>query len=274
MSFVNLLAMSIAIALIRVRPTSPEAGQARGPVINKAVVGRSEFWSIALSLLIGVLGYGAPFIFLTQWVGQHFPTASPMTLTAPLTILSFCVCVGRSVVGWAADYVGAVNTYILVLVLSGVVQFALWLTASSYGSICAFGVMYGLIAPGYLGLLPQIVVTLFGPGSLASNTGLLLLFNAPGNLVSGPLGGALYDLTGGTSFKYTIIILATLQVVGGLLACWGKWRENISVGGDEANGQHSSIQDRFSTVCQDISYLISICGVMYVHNYLWIMNDG
>jgi len=222
MSFINLFGMAVAIALIRVRPTSPEARRGRGPLVNKEVLGRSEYWSIALSLLVGILGYGAPFTFLTQWVGLHFPSASPMELIVPLVIVSICVAIGRSGVGWAADYVGALNTYIVVLVVSGVVQFALWLTAKSYASICVFGALYGLVAPGYLGLLPQIVVTLFGPAALASNTGFLLLFNAPGSLVSGPLGGALFDLTGRTSFKYTIICMGALQLAGGLIALWGE----------------------------------------------------
>lgn len=243
MSFVNLFGMAIAIALIRTRPTSPEAGRGRGPLVNKAVLGHSEFWSIACSLLIGILGYGAPFTFLSQWVGQHFPNSTPMQITAPFTILTFCVAVGRALVGWAADFIGAINTFILVLVLSGVVQFALWLTASSYASICVFGAIYGLVAPGYLGLLPQIVVTLFGPAELASNTGLLLLFNSPGNLVSGPMGGALYDSTGGTSFKWTIIAMASLQVAGGIIALWGECDATIILTFSEVQDQPSSLRE-------------------------------
>jgi predicted MFS family arabinose efflux permease len=229
MSFVNLAGMLVSIALIRTRPTSPEASHGRGSLINVAAFKHSEFWSIAMSLVVGILGYGVPFTFLTQWVALHFPDASTMGMTAPLTILSFSVIVGRGLVGLAADKVGALNTYICVLVLSGVIQLSLWLTAKSYASVCVFGVMYGLVAPGYLGILPQIVVTLFGPAELASNVGLLLLFNSPGNLVAGPMGGAIYDATGRTTFKYMIITMGALQIVGGLIACWARFRTSPSL---------------------------------------------
>jgi predicted MFS family arabinose efflux permease len=229
MSFVNLTLMSLSIAFIRTRPTSPEATRARGPLFNKTVFTHSEFWSIAMSLVIGCLGYGTPMTFLNSWVKQHFPSMSPMALSGPLIIMAFSVTVGRAMIGMAADKLGAINTYIFVLVFSGVVQLGLWLTAKSYVGICMFAVMYGLIAPGYLGILPQIVVTLFGPNALASNVGILLLFNAPGNLVAGPLGGAIYDASGRTTFSYMIVTMGCLQILGGVVACWARFRTSSSL---------------------------------------------
>lgn len=125
-------------------------------------------------------------------------------------------------IGAVADKIGPLNTYALVFVLSGVIQLALWLTAKSFVHICMFGVLFGLVAPGFLGLIPQIVVQLFGPANLASNVGLLILFNGPGNMAGSPLSGALYDASGRTTFKWVIIMNATLQITGGVIACWGE----------------------------------------------------
>lgn len=52
---------------------------------------------------------------------------------------------------------------------------------------------------------------------------ILLLFNGPGNLMGGPIGGALFDASGRTSFKYMIITSGCLQIAGGLITCWGEY---------------------------------------------------
>ncbi|CAK9780167.1 unnamed protein product [Cutaneotrichosporon oleaginosum] len=225
MSFVNLAAMVIAVSLIRTRPGSPEAQRQRGKLINTAIFAHSEFWSVAISLLIGVIGYPAPYFFMNQYMATTFPSITdPMKLTVPLTILAFSVAVGRGLVGFCSDAIGAMNTYIGVFVVSGIIQFALWLNVSSFALACVFACLYGLIAPGYLGLMPQIVVTIFGPNSLASNTGILLLFNGPGNLIAGPLGGALFDVSGRTTWKWMIICMGSIQILGGLICCWARFR--------------------------------------------------
>jgi hypothetical protein len=58
-SFMLLAVQLVAITLIRTRPTSPEArGRGKGPWVDKAVIKKSEFYSIAIALLVGVCGYG------------------------------------------------------------------------------------------------------------------------------------------------------------------------------------------------------------------------
>jgi hypothetical protein len=59
MSGVNTGVTLIATVLIRTRPSSPEAqSTGRGPWIDKAVIRSGKFWSLGISLLIGVIGYG------------------------------------------------------------------------------------------------------------------------------------------------------------------------------------------------------------------------
>lgn len=226
MSFVNLSAMVVSIALIRTRPTAPEARKARGPLFNTAVFHVSEFWSVALSLLVGIIGYSTPYTFLASWVAERFPHLTGVAATGPVSVMAFSVCIGRALVGFCADYLGPLNTYIAVFFGSGVIQLALWLTARNLAGTYAFAVLYGLIAPGFLGLLPQIVVTVLGPHALASNLGVLLMFNAPGNLVGGPMGGGIRDATG--SYDWTIASGGIFQLVGGVLALWGEFGSGAS----------------------------------------------
>lgn len=137
-------------------------------------------------------------------------------------LISFCLAFGRAMIGAVADVIGPLNTYALVFALSGVIQLSLWLTAKSFAHVCIFAVVYGLIATGFLGLIPQIVVQLFGASNLASNVGLLILFNGPGNLAGSPISGAVYDASGRSTFKWVIIINGSLQLCGGLIAFWGE----------------------------------------------------
>ncbi|GFZ49823.1 hypothetical protein JCM24511_07226 [Saitozyma sp. JCM 24511] len=219
-SCVNLGVSLLATSLIRTRPSSPEAqGRGRGPWVDKVVPRSSIFWSITLSMLVATLGYAVPFIYLAQWMAVFFPQTLGVATAVPTTLLAFSVCFGRALVGFAADQLGPFNTYILVFFLSAAVQFCLWLTARSFAAVCVFAIAYGLVAPGYIGLLPQIVVKVFGPTNLASNVGLILLFNGPGNFASPPLAGAIFDSSGRHTFTWIIVAAGSLQVAGGILAC-------------------------------------------------------
>lgn len=176
---------------------------------------------------------------MPQWISVNLPDTPSFRTAIPTTLLAFSVCVGRALSGFVADRLGPMNTYILIYALSGVVQLALWLTAKSFTQICVFAVMYGLvsqrkaaliqIAPGYVGLLPQIIVQVFGPTNLATNVGFLLLANAPGNFISGPAGGALFDASGRTSFKWVIILGACAQFTGALLALYGEFNKRSAL---------------------------------------------
>ncbi|WVQ82591.1 hypothetical protein IAT38_004721 [Cryptococcus sp. DSM 104549] len=230
MSFINLTCMLISIFLIRTRPTSPEGkATGSGPWIDWSVVKTSSFWSLVIGLVVSCTGYAMPYNFTAQWTKLHFPDQPTILLALPVTLLGFTVCIGRAIIGLIADLLGPMNTFILCFILSGVVQLALWLTASTFASILVFAVAFGLVAPGYMGIIPQIIVQLFGPSNLATNVGILLLFNGPGNLISGPIGGALFDASGRTSFKYVIITSGCMQMAGGLIVCWARMKASGKV---------------------------------------------
>ncbi|WVQ94275.1 hypothetical protein IAU59_001354 [Kwoniella sp. CBS 9459] len=232
-SFLNLTAMTLATIFIRTRPTSPEAQRAprtetgtgsKTPWFDREVVRTSEFWSVAAATFVGLLGYGMPYMLLTQYIRSVLPDLDSILIAVPPTLLGYMVAVGRALVGFVADLIGPLNTYILVFLLSGIIQLALWYTARTFAGIMAFAILFGLIAPGWSSLIPQIVVQIFGPSNLATNVGLILLISAPGQLINAPLGGALYDVSGRTTFKYAIAFSGSAQVVGGILACWARMK--------------------------------------------------
>ncbi|ODN73845.1 hypothetical protein L202_07369 [Cryptococcus amylolentus CBS 6039] len=230
MACINLFFMTVSTMLVRTRPTSPEGrATGKGPWVDWRVVKTSSFWSLVIGLVVACTGYAMPYNFTSQWTRLHFPELRPILLALPVTLMGFTVCIGRAIIGLVADYLGPLNTFILCFLLSGAVQLCLWLTASSFASILVFAVAFGLVAPGYMGIIPQIIVQLFGADNLATNVGILLLFNGPGNLISGPIGGALYDSSGRTTFKYMIITSGCLQLAGGLICCWARFKASHKV---------------------------------------------
>jgi len=70
--------------------------------------------------------------------------------------------------------------------------------------------------------MPQIVVTIFGPANLASNVGIILLLCSVPNLLNGPLGGAIYDAGGRSTFTWVILFGGLGQILGGTAAFWGE----------------------------------------------------
>lgn len=136
--------------------------------------------------------------------------------------MSLCSWLGRAAIGSVADTIGPLNTFVLLWLWSAMCQFALWYTAKSYSAIFAFVILWGLVAPGYFTLLPQIIIRIFGPENLASNSGLILFMISIGNIGAGPIGGRIFDSTPDGTWKWVIVFGGLTQFIGGLTAFWGE----------------------------------------------------
>ncbi|WWC63029.1 uncharacterized protein I303_105628 [Kwoniella dejecticola CBS 10117] len=215
-SFINLTLMTIATLLIRTQPNSPAArAKGKGPWIDKRIWRLLPFQSLVLCMILNTFGYITVLFFLTQYIKQLNDVPKSDILGAlPLSLLNFCAGVGRISIGYAADRCGAMNTFIFVCLGSSAAVFALWLPATSYNVIIAFGIIYGLIAPTFFTLLPMVAAQVFGPENLASNIGILLLFTAPGGLGGGLVGGQILNKTG--DWKWLIVYAALLHAVAGM----------------------------------------------------------
>ncbi|WVQ65526.1 uncharacterized protein L199_003703 [Kwoniella botswanensis] len=215
-SFINLTLMTVATFLVRTQPKSPEArAKGKGPWFDKRVWKLVPFHFLALCLLLNTFGYSTVLFFLTQYIKQLRGVPSNDILGAlPLSLLNFCAGVGRISIGYAADKLGAMNTFVFVCMASAAAILALWLPATTYNVIVAFGVIYGLIAPTYYTLIPMAAAEVFGPDNLASNVGVVLLFTAPAGLGGGLVGGQILEKTG--EWKWLIVYGALLHAVAGV----------------------------------------------------------
>ncbi|WVF69050.1 hypothetical protein IAT40_003824 [Kwoniella sp. CBS 6097] len=214
-SFINLTLMIIATLLIRTQPNSPEArAKGKGPWVDKRVWTLLPFHLLALCLLLNTFGYANVFFFITQYVNKIGQPKSDILGALPLSLFNLSAGIGRISIGYASDLIGAMNAMILVCLLSSLFTLTLWLTATTYARVIAFGVIYGLIAPTYFSLVPMSAAEIFGSENLASNIGVCLMFTGPGGLGGGLVGGAILSHTG--EWKWLILYGALVQAVAGI----------------------------------------------------------
>ncbi|WRT66784.1 uncharacterized protein IL334_003747 [Kwoniella shivajii] len=215
-SFINLTLMLVATLLMRTRPSSPEARmKGEGPWVDKRVWTMLSFHFLALCILLHSFGYLTVLYYLTQYMkGLSDVPKGDILGALPLSLLNFCAGLGRISIGYAADRLGAMNTFAFLCFGSFAAVLALWLPAHSYGVIVGFGIVYGLLAPASYTLVPMAAAETFGPENLASNVGLILLFTAPGGLGGALVGGKILEKTG--NWQALIIYAAALHAAAGI----------------------------------------------------------
>ncbi|KAJ7030643.1 major facilitator superfamily domain-containing protein [Mycena alexandri] len=157
------------------------------------------FYSIALSVFIGIFGYLSPYYFVTTYVKSQVPTLDPKSILVviPLVVMNISGGIGRIIAGRLADRFGPVNMFFTSFFLGGLSQVFIWTFAHSYATVMVFSVVYGLVGCWFLSLLPVVCAQLFGLNDLATITGFMVLANAPGQLAGASIGGAVFSGSGG-----------------------------------------------------------------------------
>ncbi|KAL4254712.1 MFS transporter superfamily protein [Abortiporus biennis] len=186
--------LTIALLLIKER-RRPEMNQ-KIIWFDKAFLTDPVFWSLGLCFLFCVIGYLPPIFFLPTFTKEKVPGISDLLAALPVTILNLSAAIGRTLIGYVADKMGPVNASLFVIIMSGLSQLLVWSFISNYAGIMAFAILYGFFCGCFLSLTPAVAARLYGPGRLAGLSGLLLLFNVPGNGAGAPLSGAVLNASG------------------------------------------------------------------------------
>ncbi|KAI8990391.1 major facilitator superfamily domain-containing protein [Trametes punicea] len=186
------------------------------------------FWSLGGCFFFTVFGYLSPIFFLPTFAKDKLPNISDLLAVLPVTMLNFSAAAGRTVIGFLADRVGPVNALWTVIMLSGLTQLLVWTFVSNYAGIMAFGIMYGFVCGCFLSLAPAVAAQLWGAGRLAGLSGLMLLFNLPGNAAGAPIGGAILNATG-NNWTAVSCYSGGLQVLGATMLLYARLRRQPKV---------------------------------------------
>ncbi|KAJ2726898.1 hypothetical protein GGI07_000226 [Coemansia sp. Benny D115] len=149
------------------------------------------FWMISLEACAIYTGYWALTFYIgttARQLGGTFQDGSNLLL-----VLNAGSAVGRILAGFIADKFGNINTLLVSLVLTVVIEMPLWMTAKSIGPLYALCILYGMISPTFISINPVIVSTQFDSDVMASVMGMTNLFAGLGVLAGNLSQGAIFD---------------------------------------------------------------------------------
>jgi MFS family permease len=94
-------------------------------------------------------------------------------------------------------------------------SFALWLTASSYPMLVAFGLVMGVGYGGVAAMSPAVAAAIFGIEGLGELLGILFTGFGVACVIGPPIAGAMADYT--HDYKWPVFLAAGASVFGLLL---------------------------------------------------------
>ncbi|GAB5588733.1 hypothetical protein Unana1_03633 [Umbelopsis nana] len=155
---------------------------------------------VVIFMCFGVVvpfGYLTPF-FLVPAYGASFGVTSSQT-SVIVGVMSAFNAVSRVLLGFLADRYGRINTMFACTFLAGVFTMVVWINAKNYGTLFAFGILYGLTGGGFVSLLPTLTADLVGIRNLSRGLGMCYMSAMWGTLLGTPLAGILSDRAGYTA---------------------------------------------------------------------------
>ncbi|TBU30999.1 MFS general substrate transporter [Dichomitus squalens] len=202
----------------------------RKPIVwfDKSFFTDPVFWSLGGCFFFTVFGYLSPVFFLPTFAQEKLPNLSPLLSILPVAMLNFSAATGRTLVGLLGDRIGPVNALWSAIMLSGLIQMLVWSFVSTYAGIMVFGIMYGFVCGCFLSLSPAVASQLYGSSRLAGLSGLLLMFNLPGNSAGAPIGGAILSATGGNWLAVSLYS-GSLQIIGATVLLYARFKREPKI---------------------------------------------
>ncbi|MGE0625338.1 MAG: MFS transporter [Pseudomonadales bacterium] len=178
----------------------------------KEMIRAPAFWAIALIFGSMTCVYSAVMLHLFGHLLDIGIAATSAALVLSATALFSAL--GKPVVGWMSDYLGARITIWMALAMQGLALF-LFAGADSLTTALLAACTYGF---GYSGMSPLrtfAISTAMGSVSFGAASGVMRIVELPLVISASPLAGFIYDATG--SYRIAFLILCGLMAV----ACAG-----------------------------------------------------
>ncbi|KAJ1846740.1 hypothetical protein LPJ70_001883 [Coemansia sp. RSA 2708] len=180
---------------------------------------RLTFWLVSLESFSMYTGYWALTFYIgttARQLGGSFQDGSNLLL-----VLNAGSAVGRILAGYIADKFGCINTLLISLLLTVVIEMPLWMLAKSLAPLYVLCVLYGMISPTFISLNPVIVSNYFDTDVLASVMGMANVFSGLGGLAGNLSQGEIFDkydkreqFTNTIIFSGMFVLFAGLVVLG------------------------------------------------------------
>ncbi|ORX53053.1 MFS general substrate transporter [Hesseltinella vesiculosa] len=176
LGFMVLVLDLMATMLIREKNPSKERKRKRlSDIFHFDVLKDANYVIYSVASVIGLLGYFVPYFYLPSYAGHIGLTSQQGSVL--VAVASACNFFGRCLMGYVADYIGKLNTNLIVTIIGGLSSLLIWTFAYDYGTLMAYAVVFGLTCASYFCLLSPIVVQLVGLDRYPSALSFLLLTN-------------------------------------------------------------------------------------------------
>ncbi|KAI7872934.1 major facilitator superfamily domain-containing protein [Spinellus fusiger] len=212
---------TISICLIRTRLPPGYSEKPIKSAINPKMFKDMNLmiWSVGAS--ISLMGYYTPLLYIPRYADSiginRTDTSTIVGLSAALN------AIGRIILGFIADKVGRVNTYIVSTAIAGILCMVVWPITTTYGSLLAFSCVFGFFGGIYSSLAAPITANITGFDKLSS--GLAILFLASTFSAVGPLiASVIQESTPNNSFIGIQMFCGSVFFVGAISAIIVKLR--------------------------------------------------
>ena len=213
------------------------------PLMNYHIARTRTFQAHAIGAIMQAAAYYTPVFFFASYARTLGYSASS---AANFIALSNAFnAIGKVVIGYAADRLGRLNTFLLTTAISAFTALALWLPSCLSGSegdarnlFLAFAVLYGVFASAYVSLFPATLVESFGMQNFVGVNGVLYMLRGLATLVGTPVAGAL--IRGGgdgmkgmnKAYQNTAVMVGVLLAVASVAVVWVRVEAVVGTSGN------------------------------------------
>lgn len=177
-----------------------------------------RFMFLTVACAIGFFGLFPPLFYITEYSVRLGDINSNVS-NYILAILNACSIVGRIVPPYIGDKIGRLNIIIPAVILTGVLQFALWYPSKGEGLVVSFAVIWGIASGSFIAVFPASIGQLFGIKHFSSRLTVMFLLSAPATLVGPSVTGLWIPNSADNveGFSKVIIFSGTMMLACGVL---------------------------------------------------------
>ncbi|XP_022830097.1 monocarboxylate transporter 4-like [Spodoptera litura] len=162
-------------------------------MMDPKLLKRRSFLLLCSSGFFTYLGFLVPYVYLPDRNLQE--GIDPTHCSLFISVMGFANACGRLVIGTIAMKVNPVNLYALVCLISGLAVIAFNFSFNLYYQY-AICVLFGFHIASLSSMRSIVIVQLFGLDMLTNATGVMIMFQGVGSLISTPLSGVLKNQLG------------------------------------------------------------------------------
>ncbi|KAF8931652.1 major facilitator superfamily domain-containing protein [Dissophora ornata] len=183
-------------------------------VMNWAIMKDPGFMLWFTAAILFGFAYVVPFTYVPSYAKDVIGLDPNVQGGQLLAIMSAANAVGRIVIGFAGDRLGAIPVAASAFIVAGASCF-IWMFAESEGALIGFSVVYGFVSGAFFTMIASITANIVGLANLGSGLTVIYLTNTPGNLFTLPIAGKIFEQAG--DYKAMIGYNAAMYLGGGIV---------------------------------------------------------